>query len=163
MNDLTLLLILPLIGAVTITVLPSEQTKLIRNLALLASLAALLQSWNLLFTFDSSSALLQFSELTTWNTRLGTSYALGVDGISLPMILLATLLCFVAIMASSGITKHVKAYYFLILLLETAMLGVFMAQDWTLFYLFWELNLIPLFSLSTAGVVRVVILLHLIL
>ena len=147
MHELTLLLILPLIGAVTITVLPSEQTKLIRNLALLASLAALLQSWNLLFTFDSSSALLQFSEQTTWNTRLGTSYALGVDGISLPMILLATLLCFVAIIASSAITKHVKAYYFLILLLETAMLGVFMAQDWTLFYLFWELNLIPLFFL----------------
>ena len=147
MHDLTLLLILPLIGAVTITVLPSEQTKLIRNLALLVSLAALLQSWHLLFAFDSSSALLQFSELTTWNTRLGTSYALGVDGISLPMILLATLLCFIAIMASSAITEHVKAYYFLILLLETAMLGVFMAQDWTLFYLFWELNLIPLFFL----------------
>jgi len=147
MDELTLLLILPLIGALTITVLPSEKTKLIRNLALLASLAALLQSWNLLFTFDSSSALLQFNEITTWNTRLGTSYALGVDGISLPMILLATLLCFIAIIASSAITKHIKAYYFLILLLETAMLGVFMAQDWTLFYLFWELNLIPLFFL----------------
>jgi len=147
MHNLTLLLMLPLIGAAIITVLPSEQPKLIRNLALLASLAALLQSWNLLFSFDTSSALLQFSEYSSWNTRLGTSYALGVDGISLPMILLATLLCFIAIMASSGIKERVKAYYFFILLLETAMLGVFMAQDWTLFYLFWELNLIPLFFL----------------
>lgn len=147
MHNLTLLLMLPLIGAAIITVLPSGRPKLIRNLALLVSLAALVQSWILLFAFDTSSALLQFSEHTNWNTRLGTSYSLGIDGISLPMILLATLLCFIAIIASSGIKERVKAYYFLILLLETAMLGVFMAQDWTLFYLFWELNLIPLFFL----------------
>lgn len=147
MHDLTLLLLLPLIGAAIITVLPSDQPKLIRNLAILAALAALIQSWYLLYAFDTSTALLQFTEQTAWNTRLGTSYAMGVDGISLPMILLATLLCVIAIMASSSIKQGIKAYYFLILLLETAMLGVFMAQDWTLFYLFWELTLIPLFFL----------------
>ena len=120
---------------------------MIRNMALISAIAALLQSWYLLSAFDTTTALLQFSEQAAWNTRLGTSYALAVDGISLPMILLATLLSAIAIMASTSIKEGIKAYYFLILLLESAMLGVFMAQDWTLFYLFWELTLIPLFFL----------------
>jgi NADH-quinone oxidoreductase subunit M len=71
----------------------------------------------------------------------------GVDGISFPMILLATLLCFVALLASNTIKQRIKGYYLLTLLLESAMLGVFMAQDWALFYVFWELTLIPLFFL----------------
>ena len=86
-------------------------------------------------------------EIRPWNPRLGTSYALGVDGISLPMVLLATLLSFVAILSSGHIRERAKWYFVLVLVLETAMLGVFMAQDWALFYIFWELTLIPLFFL----------------
>ena len=147
MHDLTLLILLPVIGAVIIAILPSKQHQLIRYLAIFAAMAALLQSWSLWTGFDTSSSAMQFVEQTAWNPRLGTSYSLAIDGISLPMILLATLLCLVAIMASTSIKERVKAYYLLMLLLESAMLGVFMAQDWSLFYVFWELTLIPLFFL----------------
>lgn len=147
MPDLTLLLILPVIGALLIAVAPSQNHRLIRLLALAAAVATLLQSWSLLFAFDTTTAQMQFVEQTAWNPRLGTYYALAIDGISFPMILLATLLSLVAIMASASIKERVKGYYFLMLLLEFAMLGVFMAQDWSLFYLFWELTLIPLFFL----------------
>ncbi len=147
MPELTLLLILPVIGALLIAVVPSQNHRLIRYLALITAVTTLLQSWSLLFTFDTSTAQLQFLEQTAWNPRLGTYYALAIDGISFPMILLATLLSLVAIMASASIKERVKGYYFLMLLLESAMLGVFMAQDWSLFYLFWELTLIPLFFL----------------
>ena len=90
---------------------------------------------------------MQFDESVKWNPRLGTYYALGVDGISLPLVLLATLLCLVAVLASRSIRERPKGYYLLLLVLESAMLGVFMAQDWALFYVFWELTLIPLFFL----------------
>jgi NADH-quinone oxidoreductase subunit M len=147
MHKLTILLLLPLIGAVIIAVLPAQQHKMIRGIAILAALAAMIQSWLLYADFDTSSALFQFAEHTDWNTRLGTSFSLAVDGISLPMILLATLLSLIAIVTSTSIKEGIKGYYFLILLLETAMLGVFMARDWSLFYLFWEMTLIPLFFL----------------
>jgi len=147
MHKLTILMLLPLIGAVIIAALPAQQHKMIRGIALLATVAAMFQSWLLYRAFDTSSALFQFAEHTDWNPRLGTSFSLAVDGISLPMILLATLLCFIAILTSTSIKERVKGYYFLMLLLETAMLGVFMAQDWSLFYLFWEMTLIPLFFL----------------
>ena len=101
----------------------------------------------LLTLFEPGAAGLQFVEETPWNPRLGTSYSLGIDGISFPMVLLATLLTFIAILASANIRDRTKWYFTLVLLLEAAMLGVFMAQDWTLFYLLWELTLIPLFFL----------------
>lgn len=147
MHNLTILLLLPVMGAVTISVVPAQHDKIIRKLALLASFATLLYSWSLLYSFDTTTAALQFYEHTAWNTRLGTSYSLGIDGISLPMVLMATLLSLIAIIASASIKNHRKGYYLLILLLESAMLGVFMAQDWSLFYVFWELTLIPLFFL----------------
>ncbi len=147
MPYLTLLLLLPISGAVVITLLPGRNPLLIRRVALLFSVAALAWAWALLALFDSSVAGMQLTELVPWNPRLGTSYALGIDGISYPMVLLATLLSLIAVIASTSIKERVKGYYLLLLLLESAMLGVFMAQDWSLFYLFWELTLIPLFFL----------------
>lgn len=147
MHKLTILLLLPLIGGLIIAALPAQQHKLIRAVAILASLLAMAQSWLLYIAFDNRSSLFQFIEHYDWNTRLGTSFSVAVDGISLPMILLATLLSVIAIIASSSIKKHIKGYYLLMLLLEAAILGVFMARDWTLFYLFWEMTLIPLFFL----------------
>ena len=147
MNELTLLLLLPLAGAAMIAVMPGHQPALTRTVAQGAATLTLLYAFSLLSGFDTATAGLQFFESTPWNPRLGTSYALGIDGISLPMVLLATLLSLIAIVASGNIRERVKAYYFLMLLLEAAMLGVFMAQDWSLFYVFWELTLIPLFFL----------------
>ena len=144
---LTLLLLLPASGAALISVLPGQRVRIIQAIALSAAAAAMLLSWGLLSMFDPDMAGLQFFENVPWNPRLGTSYALGLDGFSLPMVLLATLLCFITLLASSSIRERAKWYFVLVLVLESAMLGVFMAQDWTLFYLLWELTLIPLFFL----------------
>jgi NADH-quinone oxidoreductase subunit M len=147
MGTLSLLLVLPLLGAFCIAVIPKKYRFLIRPAAITTATLAMLFSWWLLMGFDTSSAAPQFSELHRWNPRLGAHFALGVDGFSLPMAILATLLCFIAILASHNIKERTKSYYILILILETAMLGVFMARDWSLFYVFWESTLIPLFFL----------------
>jgi NADH-quinone oxidoreductase subunit M len=85
-------------------------------------------------------------ELTPWNPKLGSYYALGVDGIALLLVLLTALLSFIAILASYNMTDRPKGYICM-LVLESAVLGVFMAEDWVLFYVFWELTLIPIFFL----------------
>ena len=147
MYVLLVLLILPLLGSALLALLPDRNPKLIRSIAIAFAGAALVLSWGLISQFDLTTADLQFSLIVPWNPRLGTSFALGIDGFSFPMVLLATLLCFLAILASAGIRERVKGYYMVMLVLESAMLGVFMAQDWSLFYLFWEFTLIPLFFL----------------
>ncbi|MBT3058936.1 MAG: NADH-quinone oxidoreductase subunit M [Candidatus Thiodiazotropha sp.] len=147
MPDLTYLLLAPFIGALAITFLPREAKWAIRATALFASAVTMALSWVYIGGFDYDQGGLQFFHHTAWNTRLGTSFELGLDGFSYPMVLLATLLCLVSLLASSAIQVRVKGYYILVLLLESAMLGVFMAQDWSLFYVFWELTLIPLFFL----------------
>jgi len=124
---LTILLLLPLLGAAVIMVLSVKREHWIRMIALASSGAALLFAWALIFYFDPSQSSMQFYEQYRWNPRLGTTYAVGVDGFSFPMILLATLLCFVALLASNTIKQRIKGYYLLSLLLESAMLGVFMA------------------------------------
>ncbi|MET0104324.1 MAG: NADH-quinone oxidoreductase subunit M [Sedimenticola sp.] len=144
---LTLLLLLPLAGAVVIALLPGDLSRFIRRIAIFQSAITLVLAWGLISVFDPSVAGLQLYEHYDWNPRLGTAFSLGIDGFSFPMVLLATLLCFIAILASSSIKKQVKGYYLLVLVLESAMMGVFMAQDWALFYMFWELTLIPLFFL----------------
>ena len=85
----------------------------------------------LLAQFDRSTAAIQLVEQVVWSSTIGVSYALGVDGLSLPMVLLTTLLVGVALLASDRIKTGVKGYYAWMLVLEFAMLGVFMAQDWT--------------------------------
>ena len=147
MQVLTLLLGLPLLGAVLIILWPGQYVRQIRFIAVATAGGAMALAWVLLNGFDFSSAALQYRHIIPWNPGLGSSFALGIDGFSLPMILLATLLCFLAMLASTAISERVKGYYALMLVLETAMLGVFMAQDWSLFYLFWEMTLIPLFFL----------------
>lgn len=144
---LTLLLITPVAGAVLVAFIPGEHSQLIRRTAITAAAIALLFAGFLWRLFDPTSAAIQLSEFVVWNPRLGTAYALGIDGISYPMVLLATLLSLIAMLASSSIRERGKGYYMLVLILESAMLGVFMAQDWALFYVFWELTLIPLFFL----------------
>ncbi|MEO5378746.1 MAG: NADH-quinone oxidoreductase subunit M [Magnetococcus sp. DMHC-6] len=147
MHNLTILLFFPLFGAGIIALLRRDQEPLIRYVAMGISLGTLLFAFGLLALFDPSSASLQLAEYYQWNPRLGTHYSLGIDGFSYPMVLLTTVLNFIAILASTNIKNQVKGYYMLLLALETATLGVFMAQDWIMFYLFWEMTLIPLFFL----------------
>ena len=147
MRTLSLILWAPFFGAVLVALLPAAQPRLIRAVALFHAGLALALAWSLVATFDRTTAAIQFAEQMVWSPALGVSYALGVDGLSLPMILLATLLALVAMLASESVKSRVKGYYAWLLILEFAMLGVFMAQDWTLFFMFWELTLIPLFFL----------------
>ncbi len=141
------LLLLPAAGALLVGLWPSSNARVIRAVAAVAALLTLAWSWSLLAYFDAGNAGIQLAESQAWNPRLGSAFALGVDGFSLPLVLLATLLCFVAVLASGGITERPRGYFLLLLLLEAAMLGVFTARDWSLFYVFWELTLIPLFFL----------------
>jgi NADH-quinone oxidoreductase subunit M len=147
MDSLTLLLLTPFLGAAVVALLPGDNRALIRGVAIGASTIAFVLAWVLLWQFDNHVVAMQFMVDIPWNPRLGTSFALGLDGISMPMVLLATLLSLIAILASASISEKSKGYYVLMLMLESAMLGVFMAQDWVLFYVFWELTLIPLFFL----------------
>jgi len=144
---LSALLLLPLIGAAFVALLPGRNADLIRRAALAASGVVLVFAWSLLTGFDPAGGGIQYYETSAWHARMGASFSLGVDGFSLPLVLLATLLMPVAVVASSGVKSGAKLYFSLLLLLETAMLGVFVARDWSLFYVFWELTLIPLFFL----------------
>jgi NADH-quinone oxidoreductase subunit M len=133
MPSLIYLMLTPFAGVVAILFLPRQSERLIRSITLLASAATLLLAWSYLSAFDQARATRQFVHQTEWNTRLGTMFTLGLNGFSYPMVRLATLLSFVALLASSSIRQGVKDYYMLMLLLESAMLGVFLAQDWSLF------------------------------
>jgi NADH:ubiquinone oxidoreductase subunit 4 (chain M) len=90
---------------------------------------------------------MQFNEFYLFNPKLGSVYALGVDGLSMFMLVLAILLMFIVLLVFFSIRDVVKGYHICVLLLEFGMLGVFMVQDWALFYIFWEVMFIPLFFL----------------
>ncbi|MEF8714205.1 MAG: NADH-quinone oxidoreductase subunit M [Accumulibacter sp.] len=141
------LLLLPLLGAALLSLLPSRRVDLLRHLASAIAAATMCCAGLLLLDFDPASADIQFFETRPWNPRVGSHFALGVDGVSLPMVLLATVLCFVAIFSSTSIRSGAKLYFSLLLILETSLLIVFTARDWSLFYVCWELTLIPLFFL----------------
>ena len=147
MGILSLLLWTPAAGVLLLALTPSQHSQLIRYIAhLFAAIAFLLVCW-LLHLYDSHDAQLQFNEYFPLNPKLGSAYALGVDGLSMPMLVLATLLTSIALLASFTLSNSIKGYHICLLLLEFGMLGVFLAQDWALFYIFWEVTLIPLFFL----------------
>jgi NADH-quinone oxidoreductase subunit M len=142
--SLTFLLLLPLIGIVLIALTPKDLAHWVRKTAIVCSTITLLYASNFYVAFEFNASR-QFQENYPWSENLGNAFHFALDGFSLPMVLLAALLSWVAILVSNRI--HAKLYYQLLLMLETAMIGVFIAQDWSLFYVFWEATLIPLFFL----------------
>ncbi|MDP2903317.1 MAG: NADH-quinone oxidoreductase subunit M [Methylovulum sp.] len=147
MGILSILLWTPAIGVLVLALLPRQNALLIRGAANLFTTLAFLLGCFLVYRYDQYNPALQFNEYFPLNPNLGSAYALGVDGLSMPMLVLATLLTSIALLASLTISTSVKGYHICILLLEFGMLGVFLAQDWALFYIFWEVTLIPLFFL----------------
>jgi NADH-quinone oxidoreductase subunit M len=144
---LTFILFSPTVAAAIIVLLPRENVKLIRWFAVLASLVPLgLGIW-LWLSYDSSQAGFQFTEQVAWYEAVNSSYHLGVDGISVPMVLLTTLLTPLALIISWSISENVRSYMVLFLFLETGMLGVFISLDLLLFFVFWEIGLIPMYFL----------------
>jgi NADH-quinone oxidoreductase subunit M len=144
---LTLILFTPVLSAAVIFLLPREQENLIRWAAFILAFLPLVFSVVLWFSFDSSLSGFQFQEKYTWYAAINSSYHLGVDGISLTMVLLTTLLTPLAILASFSIKENIKAYMILFYLLEFGMLGVFLALDLLLFFVFWEFGLVPMYFL----------------
>lgn len=141
---LSILLILPIVGAVLVMLLPREREGLIKQLALLVSIITLIVSLPLYFSFRAESGY-QFEEIAPWIPSLNINYHVGIDGLSLFLVLLTAFLTAVAILSSwTAITEQVKEYFALLLFLETAMLGVFVSLDLFLFYVFWEASLIPM-------------------
>ena len=144
---LSLILFVPAIAAVIILFLPDGENKLFRWFAFGASLIPFVLSLIVWFGFDANRPGFQFEESYVWYEAIGSSFHLGVDGLSLTMVLLTTLLTPLAILASFSINDRVKPYMMLFLFLETGMLGVFMALDLLIFFVFWEVGLVPMYFL----------------
>jgi NADH-quinone oxidoreductase subunit M len=135
---------LPVIGALLIFFLPNTTRESARLIALLASLGSFALSIYLIAAFDRNDQF-QFVENRSWLSGLGSSYHLGVDGLAVLLIGLTTLLSVISIIWSwNTINLRAREYYVALLLLETGMLGVFMALDLFIFYIFWEVMLIPM-------------------
>ena len=145
---LSLIAYLPLAGALALLLIPKEQTGRIRGFATAVAFADFLLSLPLWFAFNRSGELFQFVEDVPWISAIGVRYQFGIDGIALLLVLLTTLLGVLAFLSSwSAIHEREKEYYAFMLLLQTGMLGVFMALDFFLFYVFWEVMLVPMYFL----------------
>ncbi len=142
------LVFLPLLGALAILFVPREQEARIRYVALTTALLTFVISLGVLAGFDSQTADFQFVERYAWIADFGIQYYVGVDGISLFLVLLTSFLTPLVLLASWAEThSRVKEYQFFFLVLETGMVGTFVAIDLFLFYVFWELMLIPMYFL----------------
>lgn len=146
-NLLTLILVFPIISMLVVLLLPGDQKGLIRWVAFILSFLPFILSLVLWFNFNNSQSGFQFEQKFTWYGPLNSSYHVGVDGISLTMVLLTTLLTPLAILTSFSIEDRVKTYMCLFFLLEFGMLGVFLSLDLLLFFVFWEFGLVPMYFL----------------
>jgi NADH-quinone oxidoreductase subunit M len=142
---LSIVLLTPLAGLLVLLLLPGNKN-LIRIWANLAALAGFLVSLPLVFRFQTGAPGFQFEERADWIPTLGAHYHLGIDGISLLLVMLTTAMGVIAMLCSwSGIQDRVREYYAMFLILQTGMIGVFISLDFFLFYIFWELVLVPMY------------------
>ncbi|HEY5764408.1 MAG TPA: NADH-quinone oxidoreductase subunit M [Candidatus Deferrimicrobiaceae bacterium] len=150
---LTLMTFLPLAGAAVILVMPKGRDEVVRWIAAVASFLPIPLAAKLWFAFDRAipgvnvADQFQFVEHYSSIPSINVEYFMGADGISMPMLILTALLSFLAVIGSWGIKDKVKGYMALFLLLETGMMGVFASLDFFLFYVFWEVMLLPMYFL----------------
>ncbi len=146
-NILTILVFLPLLGALIVLTVPNEHKNVIRSIAGITSFVTLIISIIVWSHFNRGTSGMQFTENFTWIDLgfVSFKYELGVDGLSMPLLVLTTIVTFLAVVASVSIKDRVKEYFVWMLILMTGMLGVFVALDMFLFFLFFELTLIPMF------------------
>jgi len=146
MPILSLIIFAPLLGALGIAFLPSSRPSLVRVVALGVSLVTFALSLGMLLGIRAQGGEFAFSEQLSWIPSFGITYHLGVDGLSGALVVLTTLLSWICILASFGpIQTRVKEYFISFLILETGMLGVFLSLDLFLFYIFWEIVLVPMY------------------
>lgn len=147
MGLLSLIVFLPLLGVLGMLVIPESRSKTVRQVALLSTVLTFAASLAIFLKFDSDSYGFQLVESTNWIAPLGIGYRIGIDGISLWLVLLTTLLSIFAVGCSFKIDNRVRAFMSCVLILETAMLGSFVSTDLVLFFVFFELTLIPMWVL----------------
>src|SRR5450756_384821 len=142
---LSIVLFTPLAGLLVLLLLPSSNARAIKLWANVVAFLGFLVSLPLVFNFDHTKDY-QFEEKAQWIPSLGATYHIGIDGLGLLLVMLTTVVGFLAILSSWNAIEHrLKEYYALFLLLQTAMLGVFMALDFLLFFVFWETVLVPMY------------------
>ena len=151
---LTLLIAIPLLGALAVAVWPGKRPENFRMIALVAMILEILTAVSMYAFFDNQQSGFQLSESTDWITLpigslgiVSIDYALAVDGISFPLVLLAVIVLFVGLISSWNIGKRTRGYFALYLLLTGSVIGCFLAQDFFLFYLFFEFMLLPMYFL----------------
>ena len=146
-HSLSWIILLPLGGALTIFLLPPARREAIKTVALCTAALPLAQVLVLLARFDPVETAFQFVEHYTWAPVLGFEYFIGVDGLSLPLVALTALVCFLGLLTAWSVEDGVKSFFGLALMLETGLLGSFSALDTVLLWLFWELVLLATFFL----------------
>ncbi len=148
---LTLVIALPLIGALVVLLVPNRDeqgARLIRQLGLVVSLAVFALTLLVWARFDAGSAEFQLVESAPWIPAFGITYHVGVDGISLLLVVLTGFLTPISLLSSwESVEKKTKEFTFFVLALEAAMIGVFLSLDLFLFYVFWDAMLIPMYFL----------------
>jgi len=143
---ITLITFIPLAGAIWVLFIPSENEKGIKNLSIIVSLVPLVLSFLLWLGYSHAQGGYQFVEDYAWIPSLKIHYRVGVDGLSIPLVFLTTLLTTLSLWYSAKVIKYrVKEFFSLFLILEMGLLGVFIALDLVLFYVFWEIELVPMF------------------
>jgi NADH-quinone oxidoreductase subunit M len=146
MDWLSFVTFLPLVGVALLALVPSNQHSTIKLVTLAIAVATMLVSFYIGYFFDPLASGMQFDVHIPWVKSLGIGYHMGIDGISLLLILLTTILTVLCILASwKSVTTGVKGYFMSMLLLTTGMIGVFCALDLFLFYVFWEVMLVPMY------------------
>jgi NADH-quinone oxidoreductase subunit M len=151
MNESTILswiAFIPLIGMALVCLAPKSNMTLVKGISAIATLVPLILATQVYFgMFDKTATGYQLVQKVGWIQALGIEYYVGIDGLSLPLVWLTTLLLFIAVPASETVPRVSKAYYALLLLLEVGILGVFISLDYFLFYVFWEVMLLPMYFL----------------
>ena len=142
---LTSLLLAPVLGAAAIATLPKEAEKTIKHIAAFCMSVTLMLSLYVYFGYDLKAGGMQFNELIPWVQDLGVNYAMGVDGISLPMVLLTALIGFSSVFSSWGVAERPKEFFMLLLLLIAGVMGTFITRDLFIFLLFYEVVVIPIY------------------
>ena len=143
---LSWVLFTPLLGAAVLLLIPGSKKNLIRVWANIAALAGFAVALPLVFRFDKNADGFQFVERADWIPSLGVHYAIGIDGISLLLVMLTTVIGSIAILSSyRAIDERVKEYYAMFLLQQTGIIGVFVSLDFFLFFVFWEAVLVPMY------------------
>jgi len=147
MPVLSILIVLPLVGALIVGLLPRRRPELIYPMAIAVSIMPLVVAGYILWNFAAGDASFQFGENVTFSTSIGFGWRVAIDGISLFMVVLTALLFPISIAASRSVTDKLKTYMVLMLILETGVLGVFLALDLLVFFAFFEIVLIPMYML----------------